>query len=158
MKLNILSKDEIEYLHLAILQVFEKTGIKVYSERALGILKEAGAEVNERDHQVKVPPYLVEESIRNAPKSVSLYGRNPNRRLKLERDNLYTVLGACVPYLTEPEEFRRVSGSKEYVAKATRVADALPNIHVVSQFCLAVVDKQVNRLFRLAADDDPVET
>ena len=101
------------------------------------MLKEAGAEVDEKTYIVKIPPYLVEESIKNAPKYIQLYGRNTHYRLKLEKDNFYTVLGSTVPYVIDPERNERVSGRKEYVEKAVRVADALPNIHVAAQFCLA---------------------
>jgi len=97
LKLNVLSRDEVESIHLAVLQVFEKTGVKIYSERARRMLKEAGAEVDEKTYMVKIAPYLVEESIKNAPKYIQLYGRNTSYRLKLEKDNLYTVLGSTVP-------------------------------------------------------------
>lgn len=138
MKLNILSRDEIEAVHLTILQVFEKTGVRVYSNKALEMLKNAGAEVDEKTFRVKVPSYLVEESIKSAPKHVHLYGRNPKLRLKLEKDNFYTVLASTVPNVIDPENFERAQGKKEYVAKAAKVMDALPNIHVAAQFCLAL--------------------
>jgi trimethylamine--corrinoid protein Co-methyltransferase len=138
LKLDILSKDEIESVHQTILQVLEKKGVKVYSERAFKMLTDAGAEVDEKTRHVKILPYLVEESIRNAPKYIHLYGRDPKYRLKLEKDNFYTVLGSTVPYLIDPEKFERVFGRKEYVAQAARVIDALPNIHISAQFCLAL--------------------
>jgi len=137
-KLEILSKDEIERIHLTILQILEKVGINVHNERALALLKDAGAEVDEKTHRVNIPPYLVEECIKNAPKYIHLYGRNSKYRLKLERNNFYTVLGSTVPNVIDPENFMRVPGRKEYVAKAARVVDALPNIHIAAQFCLAL--------------------
>ena len=138
MKLNILSQDEIKAVHLTILQVLEKTGVKVHSDVALKMLKDAGAEVDEKTRHVKIPSYLVEESIRNTPKYVHLYGRDPKYRLKLEKDNFYTVLGSTGPNVIDPEKFERAPSKKKYVAKAARVMDALPNIHVAAQFCLAL--------------------
>lgn len=102
------------------------------------MLKDAGAEVEEKTHLVKIPPYIVEESIRNTPKYIHLYGRNPKFKLKLEKDNINTVLASTVPFIIDPVKFERVSGNKGYVAKAARLADALPNIHVSAQFCLAL--------------------
>ncbi|UCH02123.1 MAG: trimethylamine methyltransferase family protein [Candidatus Bathyarchaeota archaeon] len=138
MRLNILSRDELESLHLTILEVFEKTGVKVHSERAFKTLKENGADVDEKTHLTKIPSHLVEEAIRNAPSFVHLYGRNSKYRLKLERDSFYTVLGSTVTHVIDPETFERVTAKKTYVEQAARVADALPNIHVAAQFCLAM--------------------
>ena len=152
MKLNVLSKDEVERIHLAILQVFEKTGVKVYSRRALEILKNAGAEVEEKTFCVKIPSYLIEECIKNAPKYIHLYSRDSKLQLKLERDNFYTVLGSTVVNVIDPETFKRVKGRKEYVAKAAKVVDALPNIHIAAQFCLALdCSPEVQELHELEA-------
>jgi len=138
LRLSILSDDEIEAVFQTTLRVLGGTGIKVCSERALKMLDDAGAEVDWKERHVKISAQLIEESIRNTPKCVRLYGRDPKYCLDLEKDNLYTVLGSTVPYVIEPERFERVSGKREYVAKAARVADALPNIHVAAQFCLAL--------------------
>jgi len=138
LRLSILSDDEVEAVLQATFRVLGGTGIKVYSEKALKMLKDAGADVDWRSRQVKIPAHLIEESIRATPKCVQLYGRDPRHGLNLEGDNLYTVLGSTVPYVIDPEGFERVSGKKEYVAKAARVADALPNLHVAAQFCLAL--------------------
>jgi trimethylamine--corrinoid protein Co-methyltransferase len=138
LKVSILLKGEIEALHLAILQVFEETGVKIYSKKALEALKNAGAEVNEKVFHVKIPSYLVEECIRSTPKYIHLYSRELKQQLKLEKDNFYTVLASTVPNIIDPETFKRVQGRKDYVAKAARVADALPNIHIAAQFCLAL--------------------
>lgn len=43
--LLILSKDELERVHLATLEVLERTGVHVQEERALELLKQAGAHV-----------------------------------------------------------------------------------------------------------------
>jgi trimethylamine--corrinoid protein Co-methyltransferase len=45
-KATFLSREEIEAIHNASLQVLEKTGIKVMSDIALDILKKAGAKVD----------------------------------------------------------------------------------------------------------------
>jgi trimethylamine--corrinoid protein Co-methyltransferase len=137
-KIEILSRDEIERVHLTVLQILEKVGVRIHNEQALSLLKDAGAEVDEKTHRVYIPPYLLEECIRNAPKYVHLYDRNSKYKLKIEHDNFYTVLGSTVPNVIDPETFERVQGRKEYVAKAARVADALPNIHIAAQFCLAL--------------------
>ncbi|MBS7655922.1 trimethylamine methyltransferase family protein [Candidatus Bathyarchaeota archaeon] len=152
MKLTILSKNEIETLHLGILQTFEETGVKIYSKKAIEIMRGAGAEVDEKTFHVKIPSYLVEECIKNAPKYVHLYDRNSKQQLKLEKDNFYTVLASTTPKVIDPETFQRVQGKKEYIAKAAKIVDALPNIHIAAQFCLALdCPPEVQELHELEA-------
>ena len=144
-KIEILSRDEIERVHLTVLQILEKVGVRIHNEQALSLLKDAGAEVDEKTHRVYIPPYLLEECIRNAPKYVHLYDRNSKYKLKIEHNHSYTVLGANVLNVIDPENFERVQGRKEYVAKAARVVDALPNIHVAAQLCSALEYPPENR-------------
>lgn len=137
-KLNILSNDELHRVHLSILDVFERTGVEVHSPQALELLGEAGAEVDEKKRLAFIPQFMVEEALRSAPKSVTLYGRDPKYRVKLEKDRSHLVLGSTTVNVIDPVTGERVRGRKEFVAKAARVADALTNIHVSAQFCLAL--------------------
>jgi trimethylamine--corrinoid protein Co-methyltransferase len=151
-KLNILSNDELYSVHLAILDVFERTGVKIHNPQALRLLSNAGAEVDEKRRLAWIPPFIVEEAIRSAPRSVTLYGRNPKYRVKLEKDRSYLVLASTTMNVIDPETGQRVRGRKEYVAKAARVADALTNIHISAQFCLALdCPKEVQDLHELEA-------
>lgn len=62
--LQVLSKDEVEKIHFATLNVLEKTGIKFDDKKALEIFDENGAEVNYRSKVVKIPGSLIKEAIR----------------------------------------------------------------------------------------------
>jgi len=62
--LSSFSKDELDSIHYATLQILQNTGIKVMNEQALEIYYSGGAEVERHDGFgiVKLPPYLVEDS------------------------------------------------------------------------------------------------
>ena len=81
LSLNILSDDEVEQIHLGTLEVLDQTGIYVEDERALDCFEKGGANVDRNGKVVKIPPRLVEESIRSAPSKVVLAGRDPKHDL-----------------------------------------------------------------------------
>ncbi|GAI87869.1 unnamed protein product, partial [marine sediment metagenome] len=63
---RLLSDNQIEELHLATLQILERTGVAfTYCQEALEILGKAGADVSNPD-RVKIPSYLVEQTLRTA--------------------------------------------------------------------------------------------
>ena len=84
LSLNILTDDEVEQIHLGTLEVLDQTGIYVEDEKALDCFEEGGANVDRDSKVVKIPPYIVEESIRSAPSKVILAGRDPKHDLVLE--------------------------------------------------------------------------
>ena len=79
--LNSLSEDEVERIHEASLRILKKTGVKILSEKVRKLLAENGAEVN--GAVVRIPDSLVEESIKKAPKKMTLCAREPKCDLKL---------------------------------------------------------------------------
>lgn len=123
---------------MATLELLERVGTVVNSSRALEILTNAGAYVDSKTKIVKFPSYMIEEALRNAPKRVVLCGRDPKNDIKLEDGRVYFGLGSTTPNVIDPETWERKPGRKEYIAKAARLADALPNIKFVEQLCLAL--------------------
>jgi trimethylamine--corrinoid protein Co-methyltransferase len=67
---TFLSREEIEAIHDASLQVLEKTGIKVMSKPALDILKKAGVKADYEKKRATIPVNLVEEALRRASETI----------------------------------------------------------------------------------------
>lgn len=82
--LNMFSDDELYEIHMATLEVLEKTGIKVYDEEARDYFKKGGCWVNDETMIVKFPNYVVEEGIKWAPRKLALYGREAKNNIVLE--------------------------------------------------------------------------
>ena len=76
-KLRILSKDGISSVHMASLEVLERTGVLVKSSNALKILEDAGCAID--SNIVKIPPNLVEDALEKVPSSFQLYTREGNK-------------------------------------------------------------------------------
>lgn len=82
--LNVFSKDALDRIHQATLEVLWYEGIKVYSDLALEIYSGGGCTVDMKSGRVYIPPYIVEDCIRTAPSSVLLAARDPKNDVVLD--------------------------------------------------------------------------
>ena len=128
-KLKILSRGEIYDIHNATLEVLEKCGVLVKEENALKLLNDAGAQVDYKTQRAKIPSWLIEEGIKSAPKSLRLCGRNPKNDIVVNGSKTFYGLGGTGLYILDLETGQRRVATKKDLADATRLADALENIH-----------------------------
>lgn len=125
--LEILTKEEIEMIHRATLDVLERTGVRFEQEEALKFLEEAGCIVDYKNKRVRFPSSLVEESIRKCPSSFYVKARDPKDDLRIGGNTLYFMsfagLRTCDPRTGET----RVPTLKEN-DEAVIISDALENL------------------------------
>lgn len=123
---RVLSDDQIEDIHLAVLEVLERTGIRVHSKEALEVYTKAGARVE--GDRVWIPSFLVEEALRRAPHRVTLCKRDGDRTVLLEDHKVYYGTGSDCPSIRDPftGEVRRFL--KKDIEDSARISDYLPNI------------------------------
>jgi trimethylamine--corrinoid protein Co-methyltransferase len=74
---QVLSRDEQERVHAESLRILSEVGVKFLGERALPILKKGGARVDEDTRVARLPPGMVAEALRLAPRAFVLGARNP---------------------------------------------------------------------------------
>jgi len=130
LSLTILSDDELRDVHLATLEVLERTGVFVEGEEALDIFADGRALVDRSSKTVRIPCHLVEEAIRSAPPKVVLCGRDPANDIVLEAgrvafDNFGEGIQVVDPWTGELRP-----SVKQDVADTARLVDALPDIDV----------------------------
>ena len=87
-QIRVLSDDQMYRIHLASLEILERTGVRVFNDEALELLRTARADIVDQT-LVRIPSYLVDEALRTVPKRVVLSDRNGNRSLFLEELNPY---------------------------------------------------------------------
>lgn len=127
-KFGVLSSDQIYDIHMATLEVAEKTGVSVREQNALKLLDEAGAQVDHRSQRALIPSYLLMEGVAKAPKTVRLCGRDPERSTRVEGKRSYFGLGGSGIYMLDLESGERRPATKRDLEESTRLADALENI------------------------------
>ncbi|MCW4031945.1 MAG: trimethylamine methyltransferase family protein [Candidatus Bathyarchaeota archaeon] len=146
------TKEEIEKIHSATLEVLEKVGVKIEEENALKLLDSVGADVDFTKKIAKIPPHIVKEAIKNSPNSVLFAGRDSKFDLKLEGKRVHFGLGeGAIEYLDSESNSIRPSTMSD-AENASKLADALPNIDfVMPLFTAQDVPKQVMPLYDLYA-------
>jgi trimethylamine--corrinoid protein Co-methyltransferase len=130
-KLYVFNDEQIKQIHMASLEILERTGVRVTHPRALELLESSGARV--KNDRVRIPGCIIEEAIHKAPSRITLGRRSGERYVFLEGDK--TSFGTCIDcldYLDPLTDERRPFTSDDCRVTAT-VSDALPNYtHVMT--------------------------
>ncbi|HET6451092.1 MAG TPA: trimethylamine methyltransferase family protein, partial [Spirochaetia bacterium] len=135
-KLRVMSDRQRQVIYRSALEVLERTGARLYSPRAVSLMREAGAEVID-DHLVRIPSGVVENAVATAGKREVLADRNGRRKILLEGDNVYFGPGSDNPSTIDLDTGERRTSVLKDVQRAARLADALPHIDFLMSFALA---------------------
>jgi trimethylamine--corrinoid protein Co-methyltransferase len=88
-----LTEDQSSKLYWACLEILERTGVQLYEQEAIDLLKKAGAHVSD-GNRVRIPSGLVEKAFSTAPKKVTLCDRNGNRVIQASGHRSYYGTGS----------------------------------------------------------------
>jgi len=127
---TFLSREEIEAIHNASLQVLEKTGIKVMSKPALEILRKAGAWVDYGTNHATLPRQMVEEALKMAPKTITYGDRNPKYDFVLNKKEPHFCPTGDPPFILDWETGRRRYSAAEDIANGAVIADYLDHVQL----------------------------
>ncbi len=131
--LSVFTEDELQDVHLATLEVLSQTGVFVEDEAALEVFAEGGCVVDRERRNVRIPGHVVEEAIASAPSTVRLAGRVPERDFVLESSRVgFTNFGEGIQ-VVDPRDGTLREPTKDDLATATRLIDALPEIDVLER-------------------------
>ena len=133
--IRMLSDDQIRDLHLATLEVLERTGVSVQDARACELLKKAGARVD--GERVRISADLVDRAIRSAPERVVISARTGERVMPLEAGRVFFGTGSDTPNTIDPETRERRRAQRADVRNIARLCDALPNIDFIMSMGVA---------------------
>ena len=82
-ELNLLSDNERIELHEASIRILSEIGLKVTSDKAIGLLSRAGADVNKETGYIRFARGMIEGAIASAQKRVTLYSRDSKHDCRL---------------------------------------------------------------------------
>ncbi len=122
---EVLTRDGVERIHHVALDVLDKTGIAVHSEKARRLLADAGCDVDNKSAVVRMPPSLVEECSRKNDRSVVFFGRTRKHDARLDFNHVHVCSDGNGTEAMDFETRKRRASTKGDVAKSAFVADAL---------------------------------
>lgn len=128
-KLQILSQDQRNKIFSAALEVMENTGLRLFHEEVLSMLKKSGCRVeNDVAH---IPSKLVETCLRTVPETVQLYTREGEPAMSLGEGISYFGTGADSIFILDSNDGKRRNFTKRDVEQGAILQDYLPNIDFV---------------------------
>jgi len=137
-----MGQQECEKIHVATLEILERTGVDVHDEKAREILAKAGAKVD--GIRVRVPEHLVNWALETAPKRMTLYDRNGKVAIRAWGYNSYFGGGSDCLNILDHRTGQRRRPKLSDVRDAAIVQDALPEIDfVMSMFLPEDVDQRI---------------
>ncbi|MHB8867959.1 MAG: trimethylamine methyltransferase family protein, partial [Thermoleophilia bacterium] len=128
--LNLYSPDELDALHLAALEVLDRTGLFVEDDEALDVFADGRCRVDRETHIVRIPPEVVEEALRRSPALYRMGARDPGNDLALGGDGVHFATFLVGLSVNDLESGERRSSTLRDVADAAVLVDALDNIDI----------------------------
>ena len=130
LKLEVLNEQELAEVHLATIEVLERTGVFVEDEEALEILHGAGASIDAARRIARIPGHIVEAAVASAPPYFVACGRTPDRDYLMADGRVgFTNFGEGIALVdTYTGELR--PPTKKDVGDSARMVDALDDVDV----------------------------
>lgn len=135
LKLEILSQEEMEKIHQESLRILADKGLRYLDREGLELLADVGAEVDFDNQMAKLPPDLVEDSIKKTPSSFNLYHRNGELAMVMEGYNTYYGGGGFATYFDDYENKTIRYCNQEDMKRHFILGDALSNYEFMHGNC-----------------------
>jgi trimethylamine--corrinoid protein Co-methyltransferase len=132
--MEMLSEQQCQTIHLASLEILRRTGVRVYHDEALELLRGSDAVVSD-ENLVRFPAGLVEWALEQAPSRIALCRRGSSEVVApLEGRQVNFGPGSdCLNYL-DPRTGERRKFTTADVVDCIRLVDALPEL----DFCMSM--------------------
>ena len=130
--LRFLDEAEEDMIHAQSVECLETVGVLVHSASVRKLLAEAGARVDARKELVRIPESLVKESLRSAPKTITLAARDPKHDLKIPVTGPpYVSTGGVTLSIFDLDKGEPRPATTKDLVDIARLADALDPIDAV---------------------------
>ena len=95
--IEVFSKDEIQEIHSASMQLLADVGMKIDAQDARNLLKQNGAEVDNDSKFVKFPESLIREKLKTVPDHFRLHGPDGHFNFEVNtKDTVFATIGTPV--------------------------------------------------------------
>jgi trimethylamine--corrinoid protein Co-methyltransferase len=130
-KANVLSEREIKDIHDASIVILRDTGIMVHHEEVLALLGRAGATIDAGRKIARLPEQLVTESVAQAGKTYTLYGRDGKQMARFGQGDFILMSSPGQYAWIDSQSGTRRPATIQDAHDTIRLGDALENISIV---------------------------
>ena len=134
-----LDQEVIERIHEGAMRILEEIGILFLNEEALGILKDAGCDVDMATQNVRMDRAFVMEQVKKAPPRFHITPRNPERRVEVGGDGMLFVNVSSPPNAMDLDRGRR-PGDRESFRDLMKLTQYFNCIHLAGGYPVEPVD------------------
>lgn len=117
------SRQQLERLREATLDVLERVGVRFPSDKALRVLGEHGVLVDADTKIARFPPELVLEAMSTAPRTFMLGARDASCDIPVGDGSTYCTSDGCGPQILDPLTGEERRSTKADVEAVTRMLD-----------------------------------
>jgi trimethylamine--corrinoid protein Co-methyltransferase len=130
--LRTFTRDELEQIHIATLELMQSTGLRVACDEALDIFEKGGCVVNKKTQVARLPQHIVKQALAMCPSHILMAGRDPKNDFVMGGKEVgFCSFGTAV--LTQDLDTGEIRDStKDDVAKMAVLCDALDGVDVFS--------------------------
>jgi trimethylamine--corrinoid protein Co-methyltransferase len=136
LKLETLSEEQIQKIHLASLEILEDIGMRILHKEARELLFDHGAS-EAGGHIVRIPAGLVQKALSSAPELVILYDRAGKPAMRLGGRNVYFGTGSDTPQTLDPKTKAVRNSCKKDCFELARLVDAAEHIDFAMSMAIA---------------------
>jgi len=129
MRIKILDDEKLEKIHQATLTVLKEVGVRFPCEKALKVFAEAGAKVDFKSKNVRIPSDLLMDALAKAPRSYTMASRSsPDLDLYLDGTKTYLGTDGTGIATVDLQTRKRRASTKKDVAMMALISDYLPSV------------------------------
>jgi len=129
-----MTDEQCRLIHCASLDILERTGVLLYYQPAIDLLKKAGCVVD--GNHIRIPSHLVEWALRTAPSRIMTYDRFGEPVMPLgDRISTFGTGSDCLNILDHRTGERRKAVFQD-VVDGIRVAEAMPHVDFIMSMFL----------------------
>jgi trimethylamine--corrinoid protein Co-methyltransferase len=130
-RLQMFDQAQCERIHLASLEILRRTGVRVFEDQAMALLKDAGAHVSD-DNLVRLPADLPEWALKQAPSRIGLCARGTDQVVvPLEGQQVNFGPGSDCPNYLDPRTGEKHLFTSPDLIDCIHLVDALPEVGFV---------------------------
>jgi trimethylamine--corrinoid protein Co-methyltransferase len=129
--LSLMTEEQIQEAHRNTLRVLSETGVRVDSPEILQML-ERKLGIKSQDRIIKFPSEVVEDAIKSAPKTIDIYDRRGEHKLKLGDNRLSFGVGVTALFYQNPIDEKLDLFKRGNFQDLVRLGSALPLYDVIS--------------------------